>query len=61
MSARRRRRNDGVQFVLISVAMGLVMALLVAFSIWAWVSAPCGMWKFEKAGEIPSRCLSHYR
>ncbi|MFD4608309.1 hypothetical protein ACFWOT_09355 [Streptomyces sp. NPDC058440] len=37
-------------------AVGLVLALIL--SAWAWTSAPCGLWKYSKAGEVPARCLT---
>jgi hypothetical protein len=38
---------------------GLLVVGLIAGSILIWTSAPCGLWKFAKAGETPARCLVH--
>jgi hypothetical protein len=42
-----------------AIALLTILAVLVSLGIWAWTSAPCGIWKFEKAGEVPARCLMH--
>lgn len=42
-------------------AYAVAIALLVAIiggSAWVWTSAPCGLWKWSKAGDMPARCLS---
>ncbi|MGW1040058.1 hypothetical protein [Streptomyces sp. NPDC002547] len=31
---------------------------LIAGSAWIWTSAPCGLWTFSKAGDMPARCLT---
>jgi hypothetical protein len=50
-----RRNDDRPTFIaLLSIA-----AILISLSVWTWTSAPCGVWKFEKAGEVPARCLMH--
>ncbi|MCC2278873.1 hypothetical protein LKL35_26095 [Streptomyces sp. ET3-23] len=35
-----------------------VAAALLAASIWTWVAAPCGLWTFAKAGDVPARCIN---
>ncbi|MEU8948752.1 hypothetical protein [Streptomyces sp. NPDC048489] len=39
------------------VAGVLALVLFVGLDVWAWTSAPCGMWRYAKAGETPARCL----
>ncbi|MFJ8699431.1 hypothetical protein [Streptomyces ardesiacus] len=34
-----------------------VLIVVLALSQWAWFQAPCGLWKFAKAGEAPARCV----
>ncbi|MER5754331.1 hypothetical protein [Streptomyces sp. NPDC002088] len=40
-----------------TIAVLTLLALLASLSIWSWTSAPCGLWKYAKAGETPARCL----
>ncbi|MGW5773078.1 hypothetical protein ACWEVY_28495 [Streptomyces longwoodensis] len=42
-----------------AVALVLAVVLFLAFDLWVWTSAPCGLWTFAKAGETPARCLMH--
>jgi hypothetical protein len=35
----------------------LLALVLVSASIWTWTAGPCWLWRFEKAGNIPARCL----
>ncbi|AVE00414.1 hypothetical protein SEA_OZZYJ_33 [Streptomyces phage OzzyJ] len=35
-----------------------LIVTLIAGSIWVWTSAPCGLWTFSKAGDMPARCLN---
>ncbi|MCR8576451.1 hypothetical protein [Streptomyces sp. Isolate_219] len=39
------------------VAYILALVLFIGGSAWVWTSAPCGLWTFAKAGEMPARCL----
>lgn len=39
----------------------LVVLALVGFSVWSWTSAPCGMYRYSKASEIPARCIHSFR
>ncbi|RZU35975.1 hypothetical protein EV284_3458 [Streptomyces sp. BK022] len=50
------RRNDDRPTVIALLALA---AVLLSLSTWAWTSAPCGMWKWEKAGDVPARCVMH--
>ncbi|MET8111163.1 hypothetical protein [Streptomyces prasinus] len=38
-------------------AVVALVTLLVA-SIWIWTSAPCGLWSWAKAGDVPARCIN---
>lgn len=52
---RRRKLDD-------ALGAGLAIIALLAFIVGAfvvWTQAPCGLWKYHKAGEIPARCISH--
>ena len=34
-----------------------VLLLVIGFGFWAHFEAPCGLYKYAKAGEVPARCL----
>lgn len=34
-----------------------VLILALALGQYAWFQAPCGLWKFAKAGQAPARCV----
>ncbi|MFE9455953.1 hypothetical protein [Streptomyces californicus] len=36
-----------------------VIVLVLALAQYAWFQAPCGLWKYSKAGEMPARCVMH--
>ncbi|MFJ6893608.1 hypothetical protein [Streptomyces hokutonensis] len=36
----------------------LAVIILLGASIWTWTSAPCGLWAFSKAGDMPARCIT---
>ena len=36
-----------------------VLVLVLALTQYAWLQAPCGLWKYAKAAETPARCLMH--
>ncbi|QBI99395.1 hypothetical protein SEA_CAELUM_34 [Streptomyces phage Caelum] len=36
----------------------IAVIALLAGSIFAWTSAPCGLWAYSKAGDMPARCLT---
>ncbi|WP_371671209.1 hypothetical protein OG985_28475 [Streptomyces sp. NBC_00289] len=43
-----------------AVVAAAFIATLIAGAAWVWTSAPCGLWTFSKAGDMPARCLPHH-
>ncbi|MFD6636787.1 hypothetical protein ACFWDN_13330 [Micromonospora chalcea] len=39
---------------------GLAILLVLLGGIWVAQKAPCGLWKYSKAAEVPARCVSHF-
>lgn len=35
----------------------LLIVAMVIFGIWAHFSAPCGLYKYSHAGDVPARCV----
>lgn len=52
-SYRRQRKTRMLELV----AMVVGLLLIISLSIWAWVDAPCWVYKFEAGARIPGRCL----
>lgn len=42
------------------VVFAVCVALVAALGLWMHFSAPCGMYKFSKAKDVPARCLSTF-
>jgi hypothetical protein len=42
---------------LAKAVIAVIVAALIAGGVWAWTSAPCGMYKFSKATDVPARCV----
>lgn len=34
------------------------VAALIALFAFIWTSAPCGLWQYSKAGDMPGRCIN---
>ncbi|MFE2102928.1 hypothetical protein [Streptomyces sp. NPDC059468] len=43
----------------LNIALALLLVVVLGLAEWVWVSAPCGLWTYAKAGETPARCLMH--
>ncbi|MEU9126565.1 hypothetical protein AB0D08_00355 [Kitasatospora sp. NPDC048540] len=41
-----------------SLAAALLGLVLIVGSVWVWTSAPCGLWSYSKAGDMPARCIN---
>lgn len=44
-------KASDIAFVIATI-VALVGGLLI------WTSAPCGLWAFSKAGDMPARCIN---
>lgn len=42
------------------IAAAVVLLLCLVFGIWLWTAGPCWVYSFEKAGEVPARCVSEF-
>ncbi len=49
-----RRFKD---YAIIAASLALLVTL-IGGSAWLWTSAPCGLWKHSRAGDMPARCIS---
>ncbi|MFI7315494.1 hypothetical protein [Streptomyces venezuelae] len=39
--------------------LGLSVAVVsLVLAVWLWTAAPCELWAFSKAGDMPARCIS---
>jgi hypothetical protein len=40
--------------------IAFIIALIVALvgGIWVHNSAPCGLWKYSRVGDMPARCIN---
>jgi hypothetical protein len=44
----------------LAALIGAVLVVtLIAGSVLIWTKAPCGLWSFSKAGDMPARCITH--
>ncbi|WP_327377698.1 hypothetical protein OG393_29360 [Streptomyces sp. NBC_01216] len=46
---------------LANVLGALFLVLVVVSSFLIWAKAPCGLWTYAKAGDIPNRCADYRR
>jgi hypothetical protein len=42
----------------LSAFAALALAVFIVGSCLIWTKAPCGLWTFAKAGEMPARCIA---
>lgn len=48
------------RYRLMQVLLFIAVIFLIVILAWMSISAPCSMWSFSKAEDIPARCLSEF-
>lgn len=42
------------------VLAALLVLLILALAVFVAVKAPCGLWRFSRAADVPARCVKEF-